>query len=75
MLTLRSLYRIISGMNLSEIRKRLDTMSRAKVAKETGLRYQWVYEVHRGIIKDPGSQKLDRLKTYLLSEDLKQPPQ
>ena len=46
-------------------------MNRKEVAAATGLKYTWLHEVQSGHIKDPGSQKIDRLRAYLLSEEVK----
>ena len=36
-----------------------------KISEETGLDYDWLHQVARGVIKNPGFEKIQTLKTYL----------
>ena len=60
-------------MTKDEVIEKLSTLNRAQVARDTGLDYMWLYCVQKGKIKDPGSQKLDLLRSYLLSREFQRP--
>lgn len=58
-------------MTKDEVIQRLAQCNRAQVARDTGLRYMWLCELAWGTMKDPGSSKLDKLRSYLTSHDAK----
>ena len=38
-----------------------------QIANETGLDYDWLHQVSRGVIKDPGIKKMETLHAHLLA--------
>lgn len=58
-------------MTREEVIKRLKESKRSEVAKGTGLPYMYLYRLERGIIKDPGTERMDVLRAYLLSQQIK----
>ena len=65
-------------MTKVEVIERLKTLrrngvaTRAKVARETGLKEMWLYALETGRMQDPGSAKFDTLRNYLLSLEVRQ---
>jgi hypothetical protein len=57
-------------MGPEEIRRRLNETNRAAVSRDTGLPYMYLARVAWGKIKNPGSQQMDKLRTYFLARDV-----
>lgn len=64
---------LFSKVNMEVIQMMLDRVLRhlqdpgcdlKRVARETGLKYTWLFELRRGRFKDPGVQKIEALDSY-----------
>lgn len=58
-------------MDVDEIRARLRGSNRAKVSRETGIRYMYLQDLMHGRMKRPGAAHIDRLRSYYLSQDVR----
>lgn len=54
-----------------EIVMRLRADNRAKVSRDTGLAYRYLRNLIKDEIKNPGSQQMDILRAYYITEDVK----
>jgi hypothetical protein len=60
-------------MTYAEIQERLRNCNRSEVARATNLKYRYLRRLIEPTktIQDPGSKRLDVLRDYFLSQDLK----
>jgi hypothetical protein len=61
-------------MTKEEIAKRLASLNRCWVSRETSLSVMWLYSLENGLIGEPGSSKIDRLRHFLATADLGKAP-
>jgi hypothetical protein len=57
---------------IAEIRKDLAERrgDYARICEETGLAYFWLSKFVRGVIREPGHSKIERLKQYIAAHPL-----
>jgi hypothetical protein len=51
-------------MDAPQVIERLRSCNRAAVSRDTGINVTYLYRVVKGLIKNPGSQQIDRLREY-----------
>jgi hypothetical protein len=44
---------------------------RRAIEAATGIKHRWMTHVACGTIKNPGSEQMDKLRSYFLSEDVR----
>jgi hypothetical protein len=54
-----------------EIISRLRTMNRKEVSRKTGIPYGYLSKLVYSEIDDPGHSKIDTLREYLISEEVR----
>lgn len=57
-------------MTKEEVIQRLKQENRAEVARDTGLPYHYLSRLVYEEIRNPGSDQMDRLRSYFISRDI-----
>jgi hypothetical protein len=59
------------GVTKDEIISRLRSMNRKEVHRKTGIPYGYLSKLVYGEIEDPGHTKIDTLRAFLISEEVR----